>query len=267
MTERAMNRIVTGAEYVTQITALESDRQARAAFWDLVAKIAPPRAALLDFGAGTGMDARFYVERGFAVTAYDVDPEMRAYFASHCEDLMAAGRVTLENGSYRDFLDRRRTDRAGSIDLVTSNFAPFNLVDNLHELFAAFYARTGPTGKVLASVLSPYFLGDAKYGWWWRNAPRLWRDGRFSVVGAQVPIVRRRLSDFFAQCSPYFRLARVIPGLPSRPAQSDTGIPGEPVSHYSWMRLLSCRFMFLLFEKSDSAAAGHTIAITTTPPN
>ena len=74
MTERAMGRIVTGAEYVRQITALESDRQARAAFWDLVAKIAPPHAALLDFGSGTGMDARFYVERGFAVAAYDVDP-------------------------------------------------------------------------------------------------------------------------------------------------------------------------------------------------
>jgi SAM-dependent methyltransferase len=256
MTERAMGRIATGAEYVRQITALESDRQARAAFWDLVAKIAPPHAALLDFGSGTGMDARFYVERGFAVAAYDVDPEMRAYFASHCEELIAAGRVTLETGTYREFLDRRRADLAAGIDLVTSNFAPFNLVDDLHELFAAFYACTGPTGKVLASVLSPYFLGDARYPWWWRNAARLWRNGRYALGGAQAPIVRRRLSDFVAQCSPYFRLARVIPGLPSRPAPSGIGIPGKPVGNFTWMRLLSCRYMFLLFEKSDSRAAG-----------
>jgi SAM-dependent methyltransferase len=253
MTERAMGRIVTGAEYVRQITALESDRQARAAFWDLVAKIAAPHAALLDFGAGTGIDARFYAERGFAVTAYDVDPEMRAYFASHCEDLIAAGRVSLESGSYQDFLDRRRADRAPRIDLVTSNFAPFNLVNDLHELFAAFHACTGPTGKVLASVLCPYFVGDARYRWWWRNAPRLWRDGRFSLPGAQAAIVRRRLSDYAAQCAPYFRLARVVPGLPARRAHSD--IPGGPVGHFTWLRLLSCRFMFLLFERSGSAAA------------
>lgn len=255
MSEGAMDRIVTGAEYVRQITALESDRRARAAFWDLVAKIAPPRAALLDFGAGPGIDARFYAERGFAVTAYDVDAEMRAYFASHCADLIAAGRVILESGTYRDFLDRRRADLAPRIDLVTSNFAPFNLVDDLHELFAAFHACTAPAGKLLVSVLSPYFLGDARYRWWWRNAPRLWCDGRFSLPGAQAAIVRRRPSDFVAQCSPYFRLARVMPGLPARTAQSPGDIPGGPVGHFTWLRLLSCRFMFLLFERSASAAA------------
>jgi hypothetical protein len=56
----AAGAIVTGADYVKQITALESDRRARAAFHDLVLRVAPPGAALLDFGAGTGMDARFY---------------------------------------------------------------------------------------------------------------------------------------------------------------------------------------------------------------
>jgi hypothetical protein len=54
-------------------------------------------------------------------------------------------------------------------DLVTSNFAPLNLIDALPELFAKFHALTAPNGRVLASVLSPNFLGDLKYRWWWQN--------------------------------------------------------------------------------------------------
>src|SRR4029077_822127 len=102
--DKATRHIVTGAEYVEQITAGESDRRARAAFLDLVLSIAQPGATLFDFGAGTGMDARFYAESGFRVRAYDVDREMCGFFSAHCRDLMEAGRVTLESGAYRDFL-------------------------------------------------------------------------------------------------------------------------------------------------------------------
>jgi 2-polyprenyl-3-methyl-5-hydroxy-6-metoxy-1,4-benzoquinol methylase len=77
---KAARHIVTGAEYVEQITAGESDRRARAAFRDLVLSIAQPGATLFDFGCGTGMDARFYAERGFRVLAYDVDHAPRRRF-------------------------------------------------------------------------------------------------------------------------------------------------------------------------------------------
>ncbi len=216
-------RIVTGEQYVEQITALESDRRARAAFQDLVSRIVSPGAMLFDFGSGTGIDARFYAQRGFAVTAYDVDPQMRDYFAAHCRDLIDADRVILEGGNYREFLARKNAGGL-SADLVTSNFAPLNLIDDLPELFAKFHAITGPHGRVLASVLSPYFIGDLRYRWWWGNLPRLWRDGRYSVQGAQAPIIRRRLANFAEQSRPYFTLERVF-------------------------RVSRCRFMFLLFEK------------------
>jgi SAM-dependent methyltransferase len=251
MPRSTAGRIVTGAEYVEQITALESDRRARQAFHDLVLRIAPPGAALFDFGAGTGMDARFYAEQGFTVAAYDVDAKMREYFATYCRDLIDAGRVTLEGGGYRDFLVRQAVGGNCGIDLVTANFAPLNLVADLHELFARFHALTGPGGKILASVLSPYFVGDLKYGWWWRNAPRLWRDGHFSVPGAQAPIIRRRLADFAAQGSPYFTLQRVFPGLPPAVQRHGNGADVSGGGRLAWLRMTTCRFMFLLFEKCD----------------
>ena len=71
---RYLQHTPAGAEYVSQITAQESDRRTRSAFRDLVLNIAPPAARLFDFGAGPGIDARFFAERGFTIDAYDVDP-------------------------------------------------------------------------------------------------------------------------------------------------------------------------------------------------
>ncbi len=243
-----MSEIHTGAKYVQAITALQSDRRARSAFQDLVLQIAIPGATLFDFGAGPGIDARFYAERGFTVGAYDVDPEMREYFSVHCRDFIQAGHVALESGTYLDFL-AANTVRAGRVQLVTSNFAPLNLIGDLRDLFAKFHALTTPDGKVLASVLSPYFIGDLKYAWWWRNSLRLWRDGHYSVQGAHSPVVRRRLADLAAQSAPYFALRRVFPGLPPYRGRSANGTDMGRGSRYAWMRLTTCRFMFLLFEK------------------
>ena len=153
-TQTISRRLVTGAQYVAQLTARESDRRARAAFRGLVLRIAQPGATLFDFGCGPGMDARFYAERGFQVQAYDVDPEQCNYFASECHDLIETRRVTLERGSYEAFLERDRS--GGAVDLVTANFAPLNLIEDLHELFAAFHELTAPGGSVSSTcVFSP----------------------------------------------------------------------------------------------------------------
>jgi SAM-dependent methyltransferase len=251
MASDATQQVITGAQYVEQITARESDRRARAAFLDLALNIMPAGAALFDFGAGPGIDARFYAEHGFSVAAYDVDAKMCEFFAAHCREHIDAGTVNLETGSYRDFLARHRAGGARRIDLVTANFAPLNLIGDLNELFAAFHALTAANGKVLASVLNPYFVGDMRYSWWWRNALQLWRHGHFSVPGAQAPIVRRRLADFCAQSAPYFKLAQVFRGVPSIHARHAGGIDVSMGHRYTWLHLTTCRFVFLLFTKGE----------------
>jgi SAM-dependent methyltransferase len=245
----------SGVDYVNAITALRSDRRARSAFQDLVLHIARPGAVLFDFGAGPGIDARFYAERGFTVQAYDVDPKMCEYFAVHCREFIQAGQVTLNSGTYWDFLAREAAGN-GRVSLVTSNFAPLNLIQDLPELFAKFYALSGPSGKVLASVLSPYYIGDMKYGWWWRNSRRLWREGHYSVRGTQASIVRRRLANCAEQCAPYFALTRVFPGEPSHGGGPARGVDVSRGVGNAWIRLTTCRFMFLLFEKAGPSPAG-----------
>jgi SAM-dependent methyltransferase len=247
---RYLRHTPAGAEYVSQINAQESDRHTRAAFRDLILSIAPPAARLFDFGAGPGVDARFFAERGFTVDAYDVDPGMREYFADHCRDLIDSGRVTLDGSAYRDFLTRKPADSQRRADLVISNFAPLNLVDDLHELFGKFATLTGSQGKVLASVLNPCFGGEMRARWWWRSAPRLWRDGQVFMPGPQAPHYRRLLRHFRDASAPHFRLTHVFSGLPPAGAERLNGIDLSRQGRLAWLRVIGSRFMFLLFEKT-----------------
>jgi SAM-dependent methyltransferase len=246
---RYLQRTPAGAEYVSQISAQMSDRRTRSAFRDLVLSIAPPGATLFDFGAGPGIDARFFAERGFTINAYDVDPRMREFFADHCRDLIDSGCVTLDHSAYREFLTRRTADSRRRADLVISNFAPLNLVDDLRELFEKFHTLTGPKGKVLASVLSPWFIGDMRSRWWWRDAPRLWRDGELFLPGPQAPYYRRLLRHFRTVSAPHFRLNGVFRGVPlSRSHSNGNGLQAD--GRLSWLRIARSRYMFLLFEKT-----------------
>ena len=246
---RYLQRTPAGAEYVSHITAHESDRRTRSAFRDLVLAIAPAGAKLFDFGAGPGIDARFFAERGFTIDAYDVDPRMREFFAEHCRDLIDSGRVTLDGSAYRDFMTRRTAESRRRADLVISNFAPLNLVDDLRELFGKFDALTGPEGQILASVLSPYFIGDMRSRWWWRGAPRLWHQGELFLPGPQAPYYRRLLRNFHAVSAPHFRLSRVFRGLPPARAGHANGIDLKRDARFAWLQIARCRYMFLLFEK------------------
>jgi hypothetical protein len=236
---RHLQHTPTGAAYVSQITAQESDRQARAAFRDLVLRIAPPGAHLFDFGAGPGIDARFFAERGFTIDAYDVDPRMAEFFTSHCRSLIQGGRVNLTGGSFRQFLAREAPYAGDCAHLLVANFAPLNLVDDLRELFVKFNALTTPRGQVLASVLNPCYWPEMRTRWWWRGAPRLWRDGELFLPGPQAPHYRRLLRHFRAASAPHFRLARVFPGLPS----SGDGRSG-------WRPVAKARYLFLLFDRT-----------------
>lgn len=238
-----------GAEYVAAITARESDRQARSAFRELVLSLVPPGGAVLDFGAGAGLDARHFAERGLRVRAYDNDPRMRAFLAQYCHDFIDGGRIELETGSYEDFLARRQAG-GGRVDLVAANFAPLNLIADLPALFARFHALTVPGGIVAASVLNPYYIGDAKYRWWWRNLPRFWRLGRYEVAGSGGDIVRRSPGDFAAQSAPWFILERLFRGLPPRDLQEAAGIDWRPGRGGAGWRLRGCQFIFLAFRRA-----------------
>jgi SAM-dependent methyltransferase len=245
---RGRGRNITGAEYVRLLTAHESDRRAREAFRARALALTTPGERLYDFGAGPGLDARYYAEHGRIVEAYDIDPDMCAYFAEYCADLIGRGTVTLHPPDFAQFLAGAPRASGCQVDLITANFAPLNLVEDLGALFAAFAALTRPGAGVLASVLGPGYLGDLKYGWWWAHLPRLIVRGRYAVAGAQAPIWRRRFSEYAARAAPHFTLERVFRGTRRAPgAMDEHGM--DPRAALTSARLGTSRFMFLLFRR------------------
>ncbi|MGB6486860.1 MAG: class I SAM-dependent methyltransferase [Steroidobacteraceae bacterium] len=256
MPPEVMSEAHAGAEYVRTIQQHASDRQAREAFQSLALTHVHPGCTIFDFGAGTGIDARFFAERGLCVRVYDNDPRMRRYLAATCRDLIDAGRIVPEAGEYAEFLTRTPEPGVPPVHLVIANFAPLDLIDDLSVLFAKLHALTVPGAALLASVLSPYYLGDLKYGWRWRGMIEQWRTGKLIAQGARGNIIRRHLPVFSADCTPWFRLERVFRGLPPRDATEATGMDVALNSRATWLRLTRCRFMFLLFRREPAERCG-----------
>jgi SAM-dependent methyltransferase len=244
-----------GAEYVRAIQQRASDRLAREAFQSLALTLVRPGCTIFDFGAGAGIDAGFFAERGLRVRVYDIDPRMRRYLAETCRDLINAGRILPETGEYSEFLARTPDPATPPAELVIANFAPFDLIEDLAALFARLHALTVPGAGVLASVLSPYFLGDLKYGWRWRGMLEEWRTGELLSPGAPGHVIRRHLPVFSAACAPWFRLERVFRGLPPRDATEGAGMDFSLSSCAAWLHLTRCRYMFLLFRKQEVSSS------------
>lgn len=230
--------------YLATITRRASDRRARSTFQFLVGQLCAPGSHILDLGCGPGIDPKAYVARGFRVSAYDHDPQMVELASVTCRSEIGSGQLRLHCGDHRDVL--REAPAACPVDLVTANFAPLNLIVDLPEAFATFNRVLGRKGQVLVSVLSPYFLGDLKYGWWWQHLPALARTGQYTLAGERGPVIRRCLDAYARAAAPYFTLVRLWRCGSSAGIRVVAGRPGR----LAWLRLSSCRFMFLLFRRT-----------------
>ena len=203
-------RSIAGEAYVRALEASASARLERQVFQRVALLLAGARSNIFDFGSGPGLDARVYAEQGHSVAAFDTDPEMREYFSGYCGDLIEQGRVVQHVGGYDDFL---AGEPKGWADLITSNFAPLNLVGELRPLFRRFHELSRGRALVLASVLNPTCASDIRYGWWWRGIGRYVREGEFHLEGNHGWIHRRSVQAIGGAASPFFRVLGAIPNV------------------------------------------------------
>jgi len=153
--------------YDDYVTRKRSDILARAAFVDLVSDYVLTGGTLLDFGSGTGLDAREYVQRGYRVLAYDNSPGMMAQLERRCREEIASGTVTPYMMDYGSFLDRAA--HWPSAQAVVSNFAVLNLIGDPEILFDTFARLLTPPGWIVTSVLNPLHWTKVRKLAWWRN--------------------------------------------------------------------------------------------------
>lgn len=244
-----MNSLVTGSAYVKALTAADDDRVCRAAFLDLALRLGPPRAVMLDFGCGPGLDARVYAEHGWRVYAFDVDASMCAYVRDSCARDIEAQRISLVECSYPEFLDSSAA-HFPPMDLITANFAPLNLVAEPAALFRRFAAMLRPSGRVLASILNPFNRGDLRYPWWWRGLPQLLTQGRYTVPGAQAPITRWLPGRLVCEAGPAFALDAIHAPAAHGPVAVRRV---DSASLPDWPAIAAARYLFLTLRRTESA--------------
>ncbi|HEY4294711.1 class I SAM-dependent methyltransferase [Luteibacter sp.] len=206
----------TGEQYHEFFLSSRRDLAVRDRFQKALLPLLAEKAELLDFGAGTGIDAKAYAARGHRTYVYEPSPSMRGYLQVHCRSEIAGGTV-VEVGA----------DLPCHVDAVTANFAVLNHIADHAPLFEQLYTVVRPGGFVLASMLNPYVLSDAKYGWWRKNLVNLFRHGAYSF-DTESGIHRFAPHVLARAATPHFHLERLFPG---------------------GLGMLTAPYMFLLFRR------------------
>lgn len=197
----------TGEQYHNFMLASERDRAVRGQFQKMALDLLDEDAGILDFGAGTGIDAKTYSAHGHQTFVYEPSEAMRNYLGQHCQDE----------------IDRRAIVSVSSpseckVQAVTANFAVLNHIEDHAPLFEELSRAVSPGGFVLASMLNPYYLGDARYRWWRSNLATLMRSGHYAIASeSRIHRFAPRVVARAAQ--PFFRLERITPrglGLATR---------------------------------------------------
>jgi SAM-dependent methyltransferase len=194
-----MDGVHTGGQYHQVILASRRDRWVRRRFQKMALALLPARADVLDFGAGTGIDARIYAAGGHRTFVYEPAPAMRDYLVRYCHDEIASGTVITETWPITH-----------KVHAITANFAVLNHIADQAALFEEFSRVTDPGCFVLASMLSPFYLGDARCRWWWANAANLLRSGHYPSPG-ESRILRFAPRAIVRAAAPHFRLERLDP--------------------------------------------------------
>lgn len=196
---KVVDRMHTGEQYHQFFLTSQPDRAVRDRFQKMVLDLLPKGAHVLDFGAGTGIDAKTYVARGHQTFVYEPSESMRDYLAQYCHDEIA-----------RNAIIKIASPLACKVQAVTANFAVLNHFADHTLLFEELSRVVERGGFVLASMLNPYYLGDARYGWWRKNVVHLLRHGRYAI--ASESNIHRFAPRVVAQAAaPHFRLESLVP--------------------------------------------------------
>jgi SAM-dependent methyltransferase len=137
----------------------------RKCFWLCVETALPHPSRVLDFGAGSGIDAEHLASLGHEVTAYDLSEGMLSVLRSRCAAQVAAGTIVPIGGTLDEV--RQALAERGPFDGILCNFGVFSMIPRLRPVFRLFGELLRPGGIALVSVQNPWYPGDLRTRGFW----------------------------------------------------------------------------------------------------
>ena len=165
------------------------NRMVRQCFWQCVESELREPSRILDFGAGTGLDAEHFAALGHFVAAYDNSDGMLGILRERCRRQIDDGSVVPVGGA----LDEA-TAALGELapfDAVISNFAVFSTVDHLQPVFALFSRVLKKGGFVLILIQNPWDVAHLRTRAFWTSLLRT----PFQYESAELGRIRHRTAS------------------------------------------------------------------------
>jgi SAM-dependent methyltransferase len=189
----------TGEQYHHFILSSRRDQLVRDRFQKMALKLLTEGGDVLDFGAGTGIDAKAYAANGHRTFVYEPSAAMGEYLTRYCRDEIA-----------RKTIIPVASPLACKVQGVTANFAVFDHFADHALLFDELSRVVNRGGFILANMLNPYCLSDARYAWWRKNLANLVRSGHYAIPSESY-IHRFAPRVVVRAAAPHFQLDRLIP--------------------------------------------------------
>ena len=132
----------TGEQYHQFMLASPRDQKVRDRFQQMALGLLPKGASVLDFGAGTGIDAKAYAAHGHPTFVYEPSDAQSAHLAVHCRDDIERKTITAI-----------ASPLACKVHAVTANFAVLNHIPDQATLFEELSRVVLPGGLDRKSVV------------------------------------------------------------------------------------------------------------------
>lgn len=139
---------------------------------------------IVDFGGGTGTDARYYAENGYSVHVHDASSSMLAVARRKLRALADAGQVSFSGGNGPDCTNMPEIPGHDSRPVsVVANFAVLNLLPDPARDLRELGRLVSPGGCFIGSILNPWRKRHWRPHNWVRLAPLLLPRGCAPLPG------------------------------------------------------------------------------------
>ena len=215
----------------------------REQFQNLVLSYVPLNHVLVDFGAGTGIDAVFYAKSGYDVILYEPSQGMRRVAEYKIRKSGLSPKINIIENTFEDLLETiAKQQRKVSI---VSNFGAINHMPIRNNQIGQLATAVSTEGYFIHYILKPFYIGFMKKPSFKRGILKILLGGIISIRDGNTDLMLFRVKYMKDLLAKNFELLRTKKSF----SQQYSGPFNLFIS--SVLAPVSRRSIFVIFKKRD----------------